>query len=611
MRMFVFLCVLTVQSVWGAITFAANAERPNIVWIVGEDASPHIGCYGEKTIRTPFLDQMAADGVRFTSAFVTCPVCSPSRSAMVTGMYQTTLGAHNHRSQNLGGKANGNTAYYDNYRLPSEVPLVPQLFRDGGYYTTLGAGPKCNKPGKTDYNFIYDKGVYDGADWRKCPGGKPFFAQIMLHGGKNRGAREHKTDPSKVELPPYYPDHPVLRRDWADYLNSWVQMDREVGEILHALDEENVADDTVVFFWTDHGISHMRDKQFLYDGGIRVPLIVRFGDGRLRGTTRDDLVVHIDVAAASLALAGITIPDHVQGRDLFAEDGTPREIIFSARDRCDETVDTIRCARTGRYKYIRNFLSYRPHAQANQYKDGKAIVQTMRKLNASGDLNELQARVFAPTRPTEELYDLENDPYETVNLADDPAHQETVQQLRGELYGWMETSRDVGLIPEPILEELGRKYGSKYHVLDQPENEGLIREIIATIEAGERGDGDDLRSALASERPTVRYWAAVWLGNLGEKAAIEGLTSHLDDPSPTVRVAAAMSLYQLGQTGRLKQLADDIDADNLIVGMYAIRAIERTGADLSGIEEAIKGATESPYDSTRRIARRLAAQLGE
>ena len=503
------LAVSSVELSCGAGT-PERKNRPNIVWILAEDASPHIGSYGDPTIRTPNLDAMAASGVRFENVFVTCPVCSPSRSAMITGMYQTTLGAHNHRSQADQGKGAGSAEYFDSYRLP--VPLIPELFQDAGYYVTNGAGPTCEKPGKTDYNFIWPKTAYDGADWRACPADRPFFAQIMLSGGKARKAKEYGTDPASVTLPPYYPDTPLMRDDWADYINSWGRVDTEIGEIFQSLEAAGVADNTVVFFLTDHGVSHLRGKQFLYEEGIRVPLIVRFPDGQDAGQTRQDLAVQIDLAATWLSLAGIPIPAHVQGRDLFADSGGSPEMVFCARDRCDETVDIIRCVRTGRYKYSRNFLSHISHMQPNQYKDAKAINQEMRRLHREGRLNAVQDRIFDPQRPPEELYDLQNDPHETQNLAGDVRHGDTLARLRSELYAWMLRSRDMGLIPEPILEDLGRQHGNKYYVL-QKENAGeTLRAIIAVIEAGEKGDVPALTTALASESPALRWWAATGLG---------------------------------------------------------------------------------------------------
>jgi arylsulfatase A-like enzyme len=592
----------------GGSCATAPKQRPNIVWILAEDASAHLGCYGEKTIKTPNLDRMAAEGVRFESAFVTCPVCSPCRSAMSTGMYQTTLGAHNHRSQGDSGKGGGNVDYYDSYRLP--VPLIAELFRDAGYHVTLESGLSGKNQGKTDYNFTWDSAAHDGIDWQQGQKDKPFFAQIMLSGGKNRKAKEHGTDPAKVQLPPYYPDHPVLRDDWADYLNSWVQQDLEVGQILQRLEDASVADNTVVFFLTDHGVSHLRGKQFLYEEGIQVPLIVKFPDGRDAGTVRNDLTLHIDIAATSLKLAGIPLPGHLQGHALFERNTPEREMIFSARDRCDETVDIIRCVRTPRYKYIRNFLAHLPHAQHNQYKDGKLIVQTMRQLHADGKLNELQGHVFNPQRLPEELYDLEQDPNEIVNLAGQAEHQQTLTQLREALYDWMVKSRDVGIIPEPILEDMGKQAGNKYYALQEEVQATLIRRSITVISAGEQGDITALRKALNDRDPALRYWAATGLGNSGDAEQVTPLTRRLEDKDAGVRVAAALALCRLGQnTQAVPLLIGEIENRNVIVGLYAIRALEMSGVDNSEVRAAIKKTQDNVYEFTRRIANRMAGNL--
>ena len=287
---------LATRNAWGT----GASSRPNVLWILAEDASPHLGCYGETAIKTPNLDALAAEGVRFQNAYVTCPVCSPCRSALATGMYQTTIGSHNHRSQHTGKKGGGNTAYYDSYRLPETIPMVSDLFRAAGYYTCNGAGPESKKPGKTDYNFINPTPPYDGADWRQAPEGTPFFAQIQLRGGK---WRPEDFDAGVFNLPPYYPDDPVLRTDWAEYLGCWERQDRQVGEIVQSLKDGGIYDNTLVVFLTDHGISHVRGKQFLYEEGIRVPLIIRFPDGRQAGTVREDLALQIDLAPTSLALA--------------------------------------------------------------------------------------------------------------------------------------------------------------------------------------------------------------------------------------------------------------------------------------------------------------------
>ncbi len=427
---------------------ATPQGRPNILWFFVDDMSANFSCYGEKTVRTPHVDRMAREGTRFSRAFVTAPVCSPCRSALITGMYQTSIGAHHHRSGRGELKI----------RLPEGVVPVPALFKQAGYYTAIG-GPRGKGLGKTDYNFEWDPAIYDGADWSGRKPGQPFFMQVQTPGGKyrhGRGWRERArqelgsvTDPAAVTLPPYYPRDPVILDDWADYLDAVRYTDREVGEVLARLEKEGILDETVVFFMTDHGISHARGKQFLYDEGIHVPFVVR-GPGIARGRVREDLVSHIDLAATSLALAGIAVPKAMQGRDLLAAAYAPRDAVFSARDRCDETVEQLRSVRTERWKYVRNFLPRRPQLQPNRYKDGKPIVRRLRELQAAGKLDELQARLlFAPERAPEELYDLEADPHEIRNLAADPAHAATLASLRARLDRWMEETGDHGRRPEP------------------------------------------------------------------------------------------------------------------------------------------------------------------
>lgn len=571
-----------------------QAKPIDIVWIVIEDASPHIGCYGETAIKTPNIDRLAANGILCRHAFVTSPVCSPSRSAMVSGMYPMTLGAHNHRSQTAKGKGQGGPAYQKSYRVP--VQLIPELFRDAGYFVT-------NKK-KTDYNFVASEGLYDGSEWQKASVDQPIFAQFQLSGGKNRKTPAH-SDPAAVRLPPYYPDHPVIRQDWAKYLDSWVQTDNEVGRILAELDAAGRLDSSAVFLWTDHGVSHLRGKQFLYEEGVHVPMIFRLPKGQQAGVVREDLIAHIDIAATSLALAGIEIPDYVQGRDLFAADHAPRDHLFVGRDRCDETVDIIRGVRDERYKYIRNFMSHVSHAQPSQYKDGKEILQTIRKLHTQGELNELQSRPFASRRPSEELYDLDRDPYETTNLATDLMHRERLQVMRELTYARMLKERDMGLVPEPILEDLGRKAGTKYDAFRKTDRSDQTQLLIDVITAGEAKDRSSLLAFAESEDASARYWAAVWLGVNKTKGAKIALTKLAADNTPAVCVAAAQAMVKLGDEQQIKKLIDYVDDPNYLVGMYALRAIEELGDAGKRYKSEISAAQNSPYEFSRRIARRL------
>lgn len=437
---------------------AAETTRPNIVWILVDDMSPHFSCYGETTIRTPNVDALASQGTRFARAFVTAPICSISRSALLTGCYQTSINCQNHRS--------GSAKFP--ITLPAGMKTVPQLLRETGYHTCnvsfdvfLRTNGAVNIA-KTDYNFVWDRrATYDTNHWATREKGQPFFAQVQLNGGKHRGQARGPAWPSKVratlgsitatndfKLPPYLPEDETIRADWAQYLDTVRYTDWEVGRIVQRLKDAGELDRTVIIFWTDHGISHVRNKQFLYDGGLHVPLVVR-GPGVAAGKVRDDLVEHIDIAAVTLALAGLPRPASMQARDFFAKDYAPKEFIFAARDRADETVDRIRSVRSEGFKYIRNFYPSRPYLQPNRYKDDKAIVQAMRRLHAEGKLNRDQALIMAGTRPREELYDLQTDPFELHNLATDPAQAATLAGHRKALEDWMVRCDDKGRTPEP------------------------------------------------------------------------------------------------------------------------------------------------------------------
>lgn len=458
------LPLMAAALVLGADAVQAADPRPNILWFVADDMSPHLSCYGETLIQTPNLDGLARGGTRFDRAFTTAPVCSPCRSAFITGMYQTTIGAHQHRS----GRGT------EKIHLPPGVVPVPMLFQQAGYYTAIGSGlpsagrnGKANRKkdaaggglGKTDYNFEWDPKMYDGSDWAGRKPGQPFFMQVQLAGGKLRGGNDEAarrlseraqaelggaTDPEKVTLPPYYPRDPVLRRDWAAYLDAVRFTDKHVGEVIARLEREGTLANTLVIFTSDHGISHARGKQFLYDEGTRVPFLVR-GPGVAPGQVRTDLIELIDLAAISLAAAGIPRPATMQARNVLAPDYQPRSAVYAARDRCDETVERIRSVRTEQYLYIRNYHPQRPHLQPNAYKDGKSIVQTLRALHAAGTLDPVSANLlFRPTRPAEELYLWTTDRHQVNNLAGDPAHAAMLATARANLDRWLVDTKDKG-----------------------------------------------------------------------------------------------------------------------------------------------------------------------
>ncbi len=443
--------------------FLSAADPPNIVWIVVDDMSANFSCYGETVIETPHVDRLAQEGVRFSRAYATSPVCSTFRSAMITGMYQTSIGAHHHRS--------GRGAH--RIELPEGVRPVPEYFKEAGYWTCIGSGlpgfdhrgnpTKDDKQGKTDYNFDWDPGMYDSHDWAGRAEGQPFFMQVQLNGGKLRGASEahyealekrmvaefgSATDPRVVELPPYYPRDPVMLRDWATYLDSVRLTDRHVGKVLDRLKGEGLWENTLVVFFTDHGISHARGKQFIYDEGTHIPLVIR-GPGVGEGKTRNDLVEHIDVAALSMAAAGLDVPERMEGRDILAASYSPRKAVFAARDRCGEAADRIRSVRTDRYLYIRNFYPERPFLMPSEYKDAKLILQRLRELRGQGRVGALAEKLlFAPTRPPEELYLYGEDRWQVDNLAGDSKHADALEEHRTRLDQWIEESGDPG--PESL-----------------------------------------------------------------------------------------------------------------------------------------------------------------
>jgi len=441
---------------------AAPPRPPNIVWLVVEDMSAHLGCYGERQIQTPHLDRLAAGGTRFLRAFTTAPICSTSRSALITGMYQTTIGAHHHRS----GRGT------QRIRLPDGTLPLPAHFQKAGYLTLnltveeflreRAASQSAQPVGiaKTDYNFDWDENIYARTHWADRPAGQPFFVQVQLAGGKLRGhgqgtnwpgqvirALGERTSSATVSLPPNLPDHPVIREDWAQYLDTVRFTDWQVGRIVERLRAAGELERTVICFLTDHGISHVRHKQFLYDGGTHIPLILS-GPGIATNAVRHDLIEHIDLAAASLGLAGIPLPATMQARDFLAVGHVPRSAVFSARDRADETEDRIRGLRTAQFKYIRNHRPRRPMLQPNAYKDAKPIVQTLRQLHADGALPPALERLFTANRPTEELYDLQTDPFELQNLAGDPSKEGILTDLRSRLADWESQTGDRGRVPE-------------------------------------------------------------------------------------------------------------------------------------------------------------------
>jgi len=453
-----------------------DRPRPNLLWISTEDMSPDMGCYGDKYAVTPNLDRLASQGVRYDRVFSHAGVCAPVRSGIITGMYPTTIGTQHMRCQGV---------------PPHYVKCFSEYLRAAGYY--------CTNNAKTDYQFDPPLTAWDEcsgkAHWRNRPEGSPFFAVInfttthesqirnrspeMLKRLSSLGPDE-RHDPAKAELPPYYPDTPKVREDWAQYYDIVTLMDKQAQAVLDQLEADGLAEDTIVWFWGDHGRGLPRGKRWIYDSGTRVPLIVRVPekwrkaalpespDGLKPGGANDDLIAFIDFAPTVLSLAGVEIPRHVQGRAFLGrQKGKPREYVFGARDRMDEAYDLIRTVRDKRFRYIRNYMWHVSRSQDIDYMNQMPTMQEMRRLCAEGELQGPQMQYFEPAKPVEELYDTAADPHEVNNLVGDPKFRDVLERMRAVHVEWCRDTGDMGLVPEPVFDEMKRP-GGKFEKTADP-----------------------------------------------------------------------------------------------------------------------------------------------
>ncbi len=440
---------------------AADAPRPNILWLIAEDLGPHLGCCGTKEVWTPNLDRMATQGVRYTR-FYTGHVCSPSRSAFMTGMYATTIGAHNHRTVNK-------------QPLPEGVRLLTDRMRDAKFFTgnivQLPAACGFKGTGKTDWNFAYQGKPFDSANWADLKTHQPFFAQLNFSETHRTYKAPKKADPAKVDLPPYYPDHPITRDDWAKYLDDISELDRKLGLVLQSLEADGLADNTIVIFFGDNGQSHVRGKQFCYEEGLLVPMIIRWPKNvppppQYKPGSLDNRLLHaIDLAPTMLDIAGAAKPAKMQGQIFLGEHAeADREYVFGGRDRCDETPMRIRTVRDNRYRYIHNFTPEVPFLAENAYKEKQYPVwNLLKELHAQGKLTPPQELLCQPRMPDEELYDLDTDAWEIHNLAasDKPEAQAELKKLRAVLDKWIIDTDDKGRFPEPAGARTGANAAAK------------------------------------------------------------------------------------------------------------------------------------------------------
>jgi uncharacterized sulfatase len=571
----------------------AEPTRPNILWLTCEDISPNLGCYGDRYAVSPNLDRFAQEGVRYTHAFGITGVCAPNRSCLITGVYPSRLGTLGMRS----------TA-----TLPASVKCFPEYLREAGYY--------CSNNAKTDYNFAVPKTAWDEcggrAHYKNRKPGQPFFAvfnhevshesQIRVHEAQYqrntaRLTPDERHDPARAPVPPFHPDTPEVRRDWARYYDNITAMDYQIGDKLRELAAAGLADDTIVFFFGDNGAGMPGCKKWIWESGLRVPLIVRFPKRWQHlapgapGSTTDRLVSFVDFAPTGLSLAAVKLPPHFQGVAFLGEQaGPPREFVYAIRDRMAERFDCVRAVRDRRFQYNRNFMPHLTWSQFVSYTEAMPTMQAWRSLADAGKLSGPPARYFAPRKPPEELYDVVADPHQIHNLAADPRHRATLERLRAECERWMVAADDLGLLPEHELHR--RAKGHPLYDLDSNPLPALL-DAARLANATQPANVPQLARLLGHDDPALRWWGAVGLVALGAEArpAEPDLRKALADAAPEVRIAAAEAIGNLGDDGAaMPVLTAALGHDSEFVRLTALNVLDRFGARARPALPAIRAA---------------------
>jgi uncharacterized sulfatase len=588
---------LTLLVFLGQNTFLFADDRPNILWITCEDTSPHFGCYGDDFAITPNVDQLAEQGIRYTNAFAYTGVCAPSRSCLITGMYPLRLGSQNMRS----------TA-----TLPKQIRCFTEYLREAGYY--------CTNNSKEDYNFKRPITAWDEsskkAHWRNRKAGQPFFSvfnftvchqsQIFCSEKKyqsntKRLTDEQRHDLAEVFVPPIHPDIPEFRKEWARHYDNVTAMDYQVGDVLQELKEDGLEENTIVFFYSDHGTGMPSVKMFAWGPGLEVPLVIRFPKKyehlapTQRGETTDRLVSFVDFGPTALSLAGVKIPKHMQGRAFLGEQQTqPRDFVFGGKERQAECIDTIRYVRNHKFQYNRNFHPELPFGQYMSYVWKHDSMKAWYALHQDGQLNGPPAKFFAVPKPIEELYDVQNDPWQVNNLANEPAYESVLNQLRAELKSQMLAAGDLGLLPEREMHS--RSESSTPYEIATDSDLNAIEKLWNAAADANQGDPQNipkLTQMLSSPDSAIRWWGALGLVTLREQAkpAERELISALGDSSPDVRIAAAEALAQLGKVDlALPVLKKSLSIDDPFVRLSAMNLIQRIGSPAKSLIPAIKKA---------------------
>jgi uncharacterized sulfatase len=586
-------CLLLFSS---STAHAADA-RPNILWLTSEDHGPHMGCYGDKYATTPNIDKLASKGVIYMHAWSNAPVCAPARTTLISGMYATSTGGEHMRSM---------------VPYPAGKKMFPQLLREAGYY--------CSNNAKEDYNLTKPDQVWDDSSakghWRNRKSGQSFFAvfnSLKSHESAIR-LKNHKLihDPAKVRLPAYHPDTPEVRRDWAQYYDKIAEADADAGKRLAELEADGLADDTIVFYFADHGSGMPRSKRWPYDSGLHVPLVVYVPEkwrslavaDYKPGGKSERLVSFVDFGPTVLSLAGIKPPEWMQGFAFLGKHAAPPQpFLYGFRGRMDERYDMVRSVTDGRYVYIRNYLPHLIYGQHVEYMFQTPTTRVWKKLHDEGKLTAAQDR-FWQTKPPEELYDLENDTDEINNLAESEKHQAILKKLRAAQQEHARNIRDLGFLPEgDRFTRSGNR--SQYDMARDGERYPFDR-VFAAAELASSLKSDalpELKKALHADDARVRYWGALGVlmrGQKGCEASLKELRAALDDSSPYVRIVAAEALGQHGTDDDRKRILplllelSNCGKEDVFTSVAALTALETLGAKAASVADAIKALPDKP-----------------
>jgi uncharacterized sulfatase len=596
-------------------------EHPNILWLTSEDHGPHMGCYGDRLAVTPNVDALAQKGMRFRFAWSNVPVCAPARTAIITGLYPSSSGGLHMRSM---------------VSLPDNIRMFPNYLREAGYY--------CTNNSKTDYNVREASPIWDEssstATWKNRPGGKPFFAvfnSTKSHESQIR-KRPHRsvTSPSDVRVPSYHPDTPEVRQDWAQYYDKVSEADADAGNRLAELEREGLADDTIVFYFSDHGSGMPRSKRWPCNSGLQVPFIVFFPPKWQHLAPKDyqpsgqseRLISFVDLAPTMLSLAGLQPPEWMQGHAFagpYQQQGP--EFIFGERGRMDERMDCVRSVSDGRYVYIRNYFPHVSQAQKVAYQFETPTTAVWYQWFIEGKTDRSQSIFWQVPKDVEELYDLESDPDEVLNLAQSPEHTRILQTFRRALEDHLIEVRDICFLPEPELHVRSNET-TPYQLARDMSSEQLARIYTAaeTASSFDPGKVPELIEGLHHEGSAIRYWSVLGLRIRGRDTVVahaDALVRALHDDSPSVRIAAAESLAMHGSEQQVSQAIEELShwiepqANGVLVAMSALAAVESLEGRASQLHEGIRsmnpvGPMSDPrYDSyVPRLIQNIGAMSG-